>query len=170
MAPRQWAGRTIRRVRTVVKVDTSGGKENQCKGKSESPEGGRSMRERICEAVEKFTRFDGDVWRLCVRDLLSSEVETLRRLLATSPCFLTLPLSLLVSFVDFLLITGRFIGPPAGIPVFRSIGRVDDWDARTTDGIITGSNLVEQKWPVLTVINVPYYLRSFSLRPKIREY
>lgn len=30
---------------------------------------------RICEAVEKFTRSDGDVWRLCVRDLLSSEVE-----------------------------------------------------------------------------------------------
>lgn len=89
------------------------------------------MQGRICEAVEKFTRFDGDVWRLCVRDLLSSEVETL---LPTSPCFLTLPLSPRFSFADFLLITGRFIGPPPGIPVFRSIGRVDDWDARTTDG------------------------------------
>lgn len=94
------------------------------------------MQARICEAVEKFTRFDGDVWRLCVRDLLSSEVETLARslrLVATSPaCSLSLslspPLSSFLSFVD-VPITGRFIGPPAGIPVFRSIGRVDDWDA-----------------------------------------
>lgn len=58
-----------------VRETTSRRKENRCRERLS-----RWCRRvvgagRICEAVEKFTRSDGDVWRLCVRDLLSSEVE-----------------------------------------------------------------------------------------------
>lgn len=80
---------------------------------------------RICEAVEKFTRSDGDVWRLCVRDLLSSEVEARSH---SIPVSFSSP-ALAASHPGFLRRRSdncRFIGLLAGILVFRSIGRVDD--------------------------------------------
>lgn len=49
------------------------GAENQCVRERERGEKALLQRE-ICRGIEKFTRFDGDVWRLCVRDSLSSEL------------------------------------------------------------------------------------------------
>lgn len=76
-----------------------------------------------------------------MRDLLSSEVESS---LASSRC--SLAPSLPVSFVD-VPITGRALSVRRqGYRVFRSIGRVDDWDGHGRM-VITGSNLANRSGP-----------------------
>lgn len=102
------------------------------------------MQSRICEAVEKFTRSDGDVWRLCVRDLLSSEVE------AHSPSsHLSRRLAITLSHSNFLsrrsdnCLSVRWQGYWY---VFRSIGHVDDRDTRRM--VITGSNFPTEVSPL----------------------
>lgn len=145
MAPRQWAGRTVQDGETAAQVEgrKEGRKENRCGERaSRRPEGGRrrsGAKARICEAVEKFTRFDGDVWRLCVRDLLSSEVEARSlRLLATSP-----PRFLRRGSDNRALY--RSAGRDTG--VFRSIGRVDDVGRAWTDGNNWFENLANRSGP-----------------------